>query len=527
MKTNKIKKRILAATAIFALSTSALVAAPSVATAAPSCNPKADPTYGVFQECVGVTSDGAQYVVQFPWDFEGTLFLYTHGYRYPIDIPPLGYKVGKTPEPAPGRSPAEIQQISMAMLAKGYAVAGSGFTRKGWNADDALKTNVELLKLIRSEFPEVKKVVAWGSSLGAYITQGLSEKNSKLIASAGLLCPAAGNIEAGLKMAGDALWGIKAFFDPTIQGGNYKSPLQVYSDMGKIADALTAMRANIIANPATPAWPKTSAVPATLQAAVPSRSALVMIAAMSGVPTQSISFDGTTGPGAPDSRDAFSFASAISPALGALENMADAAILGVLLTYDLERDSGGAVFDNSATDYAAQLGDSKREYSTALSGTDATNALLAYLAAFPKAKGDATAIAKMRTLLTHKGNFKVPTISLGATADHVTPAGFNQWLIDAAAAKKSKNLLALWQRTPSSYTKFAGALPIPNATAVINGTGHCNTTVDQHLAFADLLAASSNGKLVDAKTVRKAIKAAGGITYDPTFTAPLLKFYQK
>ena len=525
MKTNNLKKRILAASAIFALSTTALVAAPSVATAAPSCNPKADATYGVYQECVGVTSDGAQYVIQLPWDFGGTLFLYTHGYRYPVDIPTIGYTVGKTPEPAPGRSPAEIQQMSMAMLAKGYAVAGSGFTRKGWNADDALKTNVELIKLIRSEFPEVTKVIAWGSSLGAYITQGLSEKHSKLISAAGLMCPAAGSVEAELKMAGDALWGIKAFFDPTIKGGNYKSVLEVYSDMGKVAAALTSVGAAIKENATFPKWPSTSAVPATLQALVPSRSAAVLIAAMSGVPTQSKSFDGTTGVG--DALTSFQFAAGVSPALGALENLGDAATLGVLATYDLERDAGGPIFDNTATDYAAQLGDGKREYSTALSGTDATSLLLGWLAGYPKVKGDAAAIEKMRTLLTHKGNFKVPTISLAATADNVTPAGNQQWLIDAAAAKKSKNLLALWQRTPNSYTTFNAAGPVQLASAVHNGTGHCTTSVTQHLAIADLLVASSNGKLVDTKTVRKAIKAAGGITYDPIFAAPLLKFYQK
>jgi len=528
MKTNNLQKRILAVSAIFVLSTTALIAAPSVATAAPVCSEKINlnlTPYQLYRECVGVTSDGAQYVVQLPLEqaFNGTLFLYTHGYRYPVDIPTLDYKVGKTPEPAPGRTVAEITEVATGILSKGHAVAGSGFTRKGWNADDALKTNVELIEMLRKEFPEIKKVIAWGSSLGAYITQGLSERNTKLISAAGLLCPAAGSVEAELKMAGDALWGIKAFLDPTIQGGNYKSVLQVYSDMGKISDALTTMLANITANAPFPAWPATSGAPAALKALVPSRSAVVMIAAMSGVPTQSKSFDGTSGPG--DVLTSFQFASGISPALGALQNLADAATLGVLATYDLERDSGGPVFDNTATDYAAQLGDTKREYASALSGSDATNAMLAYLAAYPRMKGDATAIAKMRTLLSHEGDFKVPTISLAATADNVTPAGNQQWLIDAAAAKKSKNLLALWQRTPSSYTKFSGATPV--TPAGINGTGHCNTTVDQHLAIADLLAASSSGKSVNTKTVRKVIRAAGGITYDPTFTAPLLKFYQK
>ena len=94
MKTNNLKKRILAASAIFALSTTALVAAPSVATAAPVCSEKINlnlEPYQLYRECVGVTSDGAQYVVQLPLEeaFDGTLFLYTHGYRYPVDIPTL------------------------------------------------------------------------------------------------------------------------------------------------------------------------------------------------------------------------------------------------------------------------------------------------------------------------------------------------------------------------------------------------------------------------------------------------------
>jgi hypothetical protein len=31
------------------------------------------------------------------------------------------------------------------LLSKGYALAGSGFARQGWNADSALATNKELI----------------------------------------------------------------------------------------------------------------------------------------------------------------------------------------------------------------------------------------------------------------------------------------------------------------------------------------------------------------------------------------------
>ena len=535
MKNISLKKRVLAIASALAITTTALVAIPTAANAAPVCSTKSTvyaDEYVTYQECVGVTSDGAQYVVQIPILFDGTLFLYSHGYRYPIDLPasiPVvgGYKVGKTPEPAPSSgSAAGVTRNALAMLAAGYATAGSGFTRKGWNADAAVATNVELIKLLRKEFPDIKRVVAWGESLGAFITQGISEKNPKLIKAAGLICPAAGSVEAELKMAGDALWGLKAFFDPTIKGGDYKSVLEVYSDIGKVLTVAGTLSELFKADPLMPKWPATSAAPATLKGAIPSRSAVVLVAAMSGVPTQSYSYDGVTGPGAPSSADAIRFASGLSPAFGALENLAEAAILGVLATYDIEQQVGGPIFDNSATNYADQLGDGLFEYGSALSGLDATQGMLAFLAAFPRAKANSAAVTKMRFLLSHKGKFNVPTIGVAAVADNVTPAGNLQWLIDKAAKKKSNNLLALWQLTPDSYTKFSATGVVSQRG--VNGTGHCTSTTSQILAIAKMLdSAARSGKLPAGGTVKKATAAVGGLTYDPTYGAPLLKFYQK
>ncbi|MGA1689922.1 MAG: hypothetical protein ACO385_06130, partial [Candidatus Nanopelagicaceae bacterium] len=295
-----LKKRVFAVASALAITTTALVAVPTTASANPVCTNKV-----ILTECVGATSDGAGYVIQVPARFSGTLFLFSHGYRYPIDIPasiPLvgGYTVLKTPQPVPGRNAAQVAEVATQMLTKGYGIAGSGFARQGWNADSGLKTNVELIGIIKKQFPEVDHVVAWGESLGAFITQALSENNSELISAAGNLCPAAGSVEASLKMAGDALWGLKSFFDPTIQGGNYKSVLEVYTDIGRVLTVIGSLQAAFAANPITPAWPATSKAPDAIKA-IPSRSALVLIAAMAGVPTQSASFDGATGPGAPGS----------------------------------------------------------------------------------------------------------------------------------------------------------------------------------------------------------------------------------
>lgn len=550
------KNRVIAFLASTSLVTMTMVALPSAARAAdPSCT-----NLVVITQCVGATSDGAPYVVQVPAKFTGTLFLFSHGYRHFVDIPagiPVvgGYTVTNTPQPAPGRTTAEITQVATSMLGKGYAVAGSGFARQGWNVDSGLKTNVELIAIIKKQFPKVTKVVAWGESLGGFITQALAEKYPTLVDAAAPLCMAAGSVEAALTMAGDAVWGLKTFFDPTIVGSNYAAGAAGYAQaMGDIVKVLTVagtLQALIAANPTTPAWPATSTVPASLKA-IPSRSALVLVGVMSGVPTQSAHFDNSTGPGDPTSTAYVQYATAISPALGTLENIATAAILGIMATYDVELQSGGTVFDNTKTDYAARLGSDLYTYGSALSGLDAASGMLAYLSplnpAAPRVAGNAKAIEKMRALASHTGKINVPTITLGAVADNATPAGHDQWLGDRAAeqltaaraaakaayltsgsyTKPVSKFMSIWQKPPTKYSKYTATGSPDTTPAGANGTGHCNTTPAQNLAIADLAYEAANtGALVVGGKLLTTIRKAGGLTYDPGFRAQLLKFYNK
>ena len=550
------KNKVIAFLASTSLVTMTMVALPSAARAAdPSCT-----NLVVITQCVGATSDGAPYVVQVPAKFTGTLFLFSHGYRHFVDIPagiPVvgGYTVTNTPQPAPGRTTAEITQVATSMLGKGYAVAGSGFARQGWNVDSGLKTNVELIAIIKKQFPKVTKVVAWGESLGGFITQALAEKYPTLVDAAAPLCMAAGSVEAALTMAGDAVWGLKTFFDPTIVGSNYAAGAAGYAQaMGDIVKVLTVagtLQALIAANPTAPAWPATSTVPASLKA-IPSRSALVLVGVMSGVPTQSAHFDNSTGPGDPTSTAYVQYATAISPALGTLENIATAAILGIMATYDVELQSGGTVFDNTKTDYAARLGSDLYTYGSALSGLDAASGMLAYLSplnpAAPRVAGNAKAIEKMRALASHTGKINVPTITLGAVADNATPAGHDQWLGDRAAeqltaaraaakaayltsgsyTKPVSKFMSIWQKPPTKYSKYTATGSPDTTPAGANGTGHCNTTPAQNLAIADLAYEAANtGALVVGGKLLTTLRKAGGLTYDPGFRAQLLKFYNK
>ena len=538
------KVRLLSLLSVTALVTTVLVTAPTVANAAPACDGKSP-----IQSCVGVTSDGAPYAMQVPANFNGTVALYSHGYRYNVDIPagiPLigGYKITNTPEPVPGGNAAVAQYF----FSQGIAIVGSGFARQGWNPDSAIKTNVELIGTFKAQFPTTTKVIAWGSSLGGVITQGLAEKYPELVSAVAPMCMA-DNLAPQLTMAGDFLWGVKVLFDPTIKGGNY-SPgaagvAESYGDLVKVFTVMGKLQAAL----ATGAWPDTSSATgkALAAAGVPSRSALLLLGLMAGIPTQSAHFDSVSGP---DGALKLTFPLALSPALAILENGTNAAALAVLATQDVENQVGGAFFDNTKTDYSARVDGERVIFNAALSGNTVIDALLGALSAAnpgaPRAVGNAAAIAKMQALHTNTGKINVPTILMVGMADPITPAGASQRLVDlyadqyaaekAAAIKAyqssrayktpTNKLLMLWNPTPASYTKFneAGS-PITSVPAA-QGTNHCNFTSAQLVLVAkSLVQASNTGKLPSGGALYTAVRKAGNLSVDKGIRAPWLKSY--
>ena len=538
------KVRILSLLSVTALVSTVLITAPTVANAAPACDGKSP-----IQTCVGATSDGAPYAMQVPANFNGTVALYSHGYRYNVDIPstiPLigGYKITNTPEPVPGGNAAVAQYF----FSQGIAILGSGFARQGWNPDSAIKTNVELIDTFKKQFPKTTNVVAWGSSLGGVITQGLAEKHPELVSAVAPMCMA-DNITPQLTMAGDFLWGVKVLFDPTIKGGNY-SPgaagvAESYADLGKVFTVMGKLQAAL----ATGAWPDTASATgkALAAAGVPSRSALLLLGLMAGLPTQSAHFDSISGP---EGALKLTFPLALSPALAILENGTNAAALAVLATQDVENQAGGAIFDNTKTDYAARIDGERVIYNAALSGNTVIDALLGALSAAnpgaPRAVANPAAVAKMNALHVNTGKINVPTVLMVGVADPITPAGASQRLVDlyaeqyaaekAAAIKayqKTRDyktpvnkLLMLWNTTPDSYTTFNAAGSPITSTPAAQGTNHCNFTSAQLLLVAkSMVQASSTGKLPSGGALYTAVRRAGNLSIDKGISVPLLKYY--
>ena len=535
------KVAVLAASALAAL---AFASAPTAAHAAPACDGKVPVT-----SCIGATSDGAPYSMMVPANFNGTVYLHSHGYRYNVDIPaaiPLigGYKITNTPQPGPNAS------VIGYLLGKGYAVMGSGFARQGWNADSGVATDVELINTFKTQFTKTDHVIAWGESLGGFITQGLAEKLGTQLSAAAPLCMASSTVEAELKMAGDFLWGLKTFFDPSIKAGNYSAGAAGYgeamADLGKVFTVMGKLQAGIGKELVTgaPSWPDTTpAAVKTMLGSVPSRSALLLIGLMAGLPAQSAHFDGTTGPGSPNSSSYTGFALLGSPALAILENGTNAAALAILATLDVEQQSGGAIFDNTKTDYSAQVESEASTYSAALSGATATGGMLAYLAAAPRATATPAAVTKMRSLLQWTGKISVPEVTMVGVSDPITPAGDSTYLANQYAAqyaaqikanlknhlpRGSSNLISIYGLTPTHYTTFAATGSPVTSTPAANGTNHCNFSTTQYKTVADLLAyASANGKHLSGGKLLTAVRKMGGSTVDLKFQAALPKYYSQ
>jgi len=535
-----MKSRWLAILASAALVATVVVAAPANAAATgPTCDGKTP-----VQTCSGTTSDGALYKMQVPSVWNGTALIYSHGYGFIIDIPagvPVvgGSKVDNSAYAGPDAA------TDAALVKAGYAIMGSGFARQGWNIDSAVKTNVELVGVFKKQFPKVSKVIAWGKSGGAFITQSLAEKYPTLVDGIALGCPVLGTVEAELDMALDFLWGLKTFFDPTIKGGNYSAGAagagEAITDLVKMFTVIGKLQASISTN----AWPDTSKAPDSIKA-IPPRSALLLVGLMAGIPTKSTSFDSTTGP---EGALKLTWPLAIAPAMAVLENGAQGAALAILATHDLELQAGGAFYDNSKTDYAARVADEAVTFNAALSGNTALNGLLSYLSplnpAAPRLTANQAALAKLRALSTHTGKISVPTVVLAGETDVVSPAGNTQWLIDRyaeqsaaekAAARKAdggsfkapKNkLIVIWKTGSSSYSKFTAAgSPIPLVASDPNSNAHCNFSAAQHVALVKLAVqgATKGSVSYDGATRTVARKVMTGVIGPQRFPA-LQKFY--
>ena len=548
MRTTSFKSRAFALVSTSALLATLIVAAPANAAATgPTCDGKTP-----VQTCTGTTSDGAAYKMVVPASFKGTVTIWSHGFGSNTYVPGYTAPIDSSAQLAPngpGDNGGNAELIKH-LTDQGVAVMGSGFSTQAWNLDEAVKTNAELVGIFKAKFTTTKKVVAWGYSMGGGITQAFAEKNPELLASAAVMNPVDA-FNAQTKYFIDMLWLIKTWFDPSIKLSGYApglaGDLQMLQDGQKYAAVLTALKGAV----ASGAWPTTSSESAkALQAnGIPSRSALLMIGLLSGISTQSTSFDSISTPGG---AAVTAWPLAYAPALAVLENLSNVLLFALAGARDLDAKMGGVWADNQKTDYSKQLSDEDRTvFNAGLGGNASIDGMLSTLNPLnpdaPRIKGDAAAMAKAAALINHTGKIKVPTVMMIGQHDPIEPAGIVQRYSDLyeadfaalkaaalKAAQKSgsynapvRKLQVLWSVTPATWSKF-NADGTPVSLTNTPGAGHTNFTMAQYKLVIDTaLAAAENGDLPWSGLQLSKVRKAKGLVIDRNTLYPYLKYFNQ
>jgi hypothetical protein len=186
-------------TALVALAATAATLWAAPAGAQPTAGPVGDPT--VYTG----TIDGAAYRVEVPARWNGDLLLYSHGYRAP------GVDNSATVAPS---SPDLSDALQVALLERGYALAGSGYRSTGWAIQDALDDQVRLLDWFAAQVGRPRRTYAWGNSMGGLTSVLLAERNPRRFSGVLALCGDVAGPVAEYNSRLDLAYAIKTLLAP-------------------------------------------------------------------------------------------------------------------------------------------------------------------------------------------------------------------------------------------------------------------------------------------------------------------------
>lgn len=382
-----------------------------------------------------------------PPSWNGTLLLYSHGYRPAQPFPPNFTPVTTTPDPVPGWEEGDTS-LGDALLAKGYALAGSSYASNGWAVEDGVKAGEDLYSFFTQNVGTPKRVYVWGDSLGGLITQTLAEKHPEWVSGAAPLCGVQAGLVPNINLALDVTYGVQQLLVPDMQTTNYAS----------YEDAVTA-------------WQSAASklIDSAKKQDLDAVGKILTIAAIVDAPSKTGTFDGHD---------------IVSTVSGTIESLLTAVGYGTVGRFDIEQRYGGNVSGNVNADYAARISESERATIDAVAGEGAAAKNAAILDAGPRITADAAATAKAVAQGGNPtGNVQVPTITMHTSADPLVIVQNETVLKDRYTKNQERGtvkggLVQLYTLPPAEYSQDSGA-PY--------GAGHCNFTMASRVAVIDLL----------------------------------------
>ncbi|GAC1506555.1 MAG: alpha/beta hydrolase [Candidatus Dormibacteraceae bacterium] len=332
--------------------------------------PIASPTPSSVSGSIG----SARYAIEVPPAWNGTLFLYSHGYAAPG-----------------GSNPATDAPTSLTrswLLGHGYAIAGSSYSSTGWALEDAFKDQVALIDFFNQRFSKPKRVIAWGGSLGGIVSAGLVQLYPNRFAGAIPICGVLAGSVATWNTALDGAYAFNTLLAP--RPGPTPNLVGITDPLANLAVALKIF----------------NAVSGTPQG----KARIALVAALSDVP-------GWIDPTGPQP----------GPSDYAAQEAAQASWLSrVDFAFqfqhraELEARAGGNPSWNTGVDYTHQLAiSSSNAEVTALysaAGLDLTADLLA-LNSGPRIAADPKAVAYLDRFISFDGNLSVPVLTMHTIGD--------------------------------------------------------------------------------------------------------------
>lgn len=326
----------------------------------------------------GMLPDGATFLIQVPDNWNGTLFLYSHGYVVPGSANPAP-DVG---DPVTGAF----------LLANGYALAGSSYAHTGWAIQEALLDQIAVLDQFNTLVgKKPTRTIAWGHSLGGIITAGLIQRNPERFSAALPMC---GVLSGGVATWNTGLDGAFAF--KTLLAPN--QPLQLVNISGNPLANLGIAESVLAAAQATPQG----------------RARIALSAALGDLPGWFI-------PLSPEPAPTDFAAQEINQFLW--DQQVDFPF-GFAFRAELEARAGGNVSWNTGVDYRKQLAHSvdKAEVEALYqaAGLD-LNADLDALNDAARISANASSVEYLEHNIIFNGQIDIPVLTLHTTGDGLVP----------------------------------------------------------------------------------------------------------
>jgi pimeloyl-ACP methyl ester carboxylesterase len=376
-----------------------------------------------------------------PTSWNGTLLLYSHGYRYAQPAPPDFSPVETNAVSAPDDATAK------ALLDQGYALAGSAYKSNGWAVADGVAAAEDLHKYFVDNIGQPYRTLIWGDSLGGLITEMIAEKHPEWVDGAAPLCGVMAGVVPNMNLALDVSYAVKTLVYPQMKITGYSSYAESVANWTAATKALIA---------------------AASDTAGGGTAKILYIAAIVDAPSQTLHYDGS---------------SIQSKVKAIVEALATDLGYATFARYDLEQRFGGNPSGNATTDYAARIDATEKSLiDTVTAG--ATDTFNAEMAAGQRVTADPAALAKA---LAEGGDPKAtitrPEITMHTAADPLVISQnqtffFDRYLIAQQKGTATAGLVQLFTVAPTTYPESPGA-PY--------GAGHCNFTTQSNVAVVDLL----------------------------------------